>query len=66
MQVNDEEATIRESEKQMITGILEMEETVAREVMVPRIDMISLPVHTSLRDALDVIIEAGHSRIPCL
>ncbi len=60
----EEEAPIQESEKQMIASILEMDETVAREVMVPRIDMVALSVETSLRDALSVIIKAGHSRIP--
>src|SRR5690606_10424217 len=35
-----------------------------REVMVPRIDMAALNVSTSLRDALAMIIEVGHSRIP--
>ena len=64
MQVNEEESEIQESEKQMIASILEMDETVAREVMVPRIDMVTLDVSTSLRDALDTIIEYGHSRIP--
>lgn len=62
--VGDEEETILESEKQMIASILEMDETVAREVMVPRIDMVTVSVETSLRAALDVIISAGHSRIP--
>jgi CBS domain containing-hemolysin-like protein len=60
----EEEEPIEESEKQMIASILEMDETVAREVMVPRIDMVALSVETSLREALAVIIEAGHSRIP--
>ncbi len=60
----EEESPIQETEKQMIASILEMDETVAREVMVPRIDMVALNVTTSLRDALDVILEAGHSRIP--
>jgi putative hemolysin len=60
----EEEEPIEESEKQMIASILEMDETVVREVMVPRIDMVALSVETSLREALAVIIEAGHSRIP--
>jgi CBS domain containing-hemolysin-like protein len=64
MQVNEEESEIQESEKQMIASILEMNETVVREVMVPRIDMVTLEVNTDLQTALDVIIEAGHSRIP--
>ncbi len=62
--VREEEDLIEEAERQMIANILEMEETVVREIMVPRIDIISLDVNTSLYDALDVIIEAGHSRIP--
>jgi CBS domain containing-hemolysin-like protein len=64
MQVSEEESEIQESEKQMIASILEMDETVVREVMVPRIDMVTLDVHTPLHDALATIIEAGHSRIP--
>lgn len=59
-----EETEIEESEKEMITSILEMDETVAREVMVPRIDMVALEADVSLSEALDVIVEAGHSRIP--
>lgn len=60
----EEEEPILESEKQMIASILEMDETVAREVMVPRIDLVALNVETSLQEALAVIIGAGHSRIP--
>ncbi|GIV78761.1 MAG: hypothetical protein KatS3mg050_3155 [Litorilinea sp.] len=62
--VADEEEAIPESEKQMIASILEMNDTVVREVMVPRIDMVAINVETSLREALDVILTAGHSRIP--
>ena len=64
MQVNEEESEIQESDKQMIVSILEMNETVVREVMVPRIDMVTLEVNVGLHAALDTIIEAGHSRIP--
>ncbi len=63
MRGEDEEPML-ESEKEMIASILEMDETVAREVMVPRLDMVAIPVETSLRNALGVIIAAGHSRIP--
>ena len=61
---DEDEEPIEEREKQMIASILEMNETVAREVMVPRIDMVALSIETSLPEALAVIIEAGHSRIP--
>ncbi len=55
---------IEENEREMIESILEMNETVAREVMVPRLDMIALEVETSFREALDIVIGAGHSRVP--
>ncbi len=55
---------IEENEREMIESILEMNETVAREVMVPRIDMVAIDVETSFQDALNTIISAGHSRIP--
>ena len=64
MQFGDEGSGIQESEREMIAGILEMDQTVAREVMVPRIDMVTLDVDASLKEALDAIIAAGHSRIP--
>ncbi len=59
---NSEE--IEANEREMIVSILEMNETSARELMVPRIDMVTMNVETSLRDALEIIINAGHSRIP--
>jgi len=61
---SEEADPIEEREKAMIASILEMDETVVREVMVPRIDMVALEVETSLHEALSLIIEAGHSRIP--
>lgn len=59
-----DESDIEDSQKEMITGILEMQDTVAREVMVPRIDVEAIDADAPLAEALDVIISAGHSRIP--
>jgi CBS domain containing-hemolysin-like protein len=64
MQVDEEGSAIADSEKEMIAGILDMNTTVAREVMVPRIDMVSLPVECTMHEALDEIMAHGHSRIP--
>ncbi len=51
-------------EKKMIYSVFEIGEMLAREVMVPRIDMVALDVSTPLRDATATAIESGHSRIP--
>jgi CBS domain containing-hemolysin-like protein len=48
----------------MIYSIFEFGDTLAREVMVPRIDTVAIEVSKSVSDALDVVMRAGHSRIP--
>ncbi len=60
----DREVTMDEDEKQMIAGIFDLGETAVREVMVPRIDMVAIPSHATLQEAIQVILEKGHSRIP--
>jgi putative hemolysin len=60
----EEEGVIQEDEKKMILSIFRLDETLAREVMIPRIDVVALDVETPMIEALDVIMSAGHSRIP--
>jgi putative hemolysin len=60
----EEEGVLQEEEKEMIYSIFELDDTLAREVMVPRIDVVALDVDTPMLEALDTIMEAGHSRIP--
>ncbi len=55
---------IESDEREMIAGILQLDRTVTREIMVPRIDVIALDVETSLQDALKVVIDGAHSRVP--
>lgn len=56
--------TIENEEKEMIYSILQLDETYAREIMVPRIDIISVDVKTDLKEAMSVFIQSGFSRIP--
>lgn len=60
----DEEAAQDEEERRLITSVLEFSETIVREVMVPRTDMITIDATVSSDEALDVVIEHGFSRIP--
>lgn len=60
----EEEGSIEQEEKEMIYSILQLDETLAREIMVPRIDIVALETTTPFDEALALIIEAGHSRIP--
>jgi len=60
----EEEGAIDLDEKEMIYSIFQLDDTLAREIMVPRIDIVAVEVNTPLDKARDIIIQAGHSRIP--
>jgi CBS domain containing-hemolysin-like protein len=62
--VAEEEEEIEEGERELIHSIFEFGDTVVREVMVPRPDMVTARSNASLEEVLDIILEAGYSRIP--
>ncbi len=51
-------------EREMIDAALRLEELTAREIMVPRVDIVAAQVDIPIPDLIDVIVQAGHSRIP--
>ncbi len=59
-----EEGTIAEDHAQMLRSVLEFKNTVAREIMVPRTQVVALDIDTSIADVLASVIESGHSRYP--
>ena len=60
----EEEGVIEEEEKAMIYSIFQLDNTLAREVMIPRIDIIAFEEYTSLREATEIFLSTGHSRAP--
>ncbi len=60
----NEEAAQEEEERRLITSVLEFSETIVREVMVPRTDMVTIGLDATSDKALDVVIEHGYSRVP--
>lgn len=59
-----EQGVVEEDEREMIHGVFEFSQTVAREVMTPRIDMVAVPVDIPLPELIRVVVEEGHSRLP--
>ena len=55
---------IAPTQEEMVHHALDLENITAREVMVPRPDIFSLPGSMSLQDALERVVEEQHSRIP--
>jgi magnesium and cobalt exporter, CNNM family len=55
---------IEEEEREMIHSVFEFGDTILREVMVPRPDMVAVPLETPLEQVLELILRSGFSRIP--
>jgi CBS domain containing-hemolysin-like protein len=62
--VAESDEVIEESERAMIHSIFELGDTVVREIMVPRPDMVTVSRDDELATVLDTILRVGHSRIP--
>jgi putative hemolysin len=59
-----EQGILEAEEEQMIHAVIELGDQRVHEVMVPRIDMVTLPVTATFEDAIDTVVDEGHSRIP--
>lgn len=59
-----DDGVIGEIERQMIDGILSLEEMTVRDVMVPRLDVVALERRATAREVIRTIIDKGHSRLP--
>ena len=64
--IAEAEDLIEDDERQMIHSVFELGDTFAREVMVPRTEMIFIERHKTLRQALSLGLRSGFSRIPVI
>jgi CBS domain containing-hemolysin-like protein len=60
----EEALLIEAGERQMIHSVFELGDTVVREVMVPRTDMVTMDQDKTLRQAMSLFLRSGFSRIP--
>jgi putative hemolysin len=59
-----QQATIETEERELIHSIFEFGDTVVREVMLPRTDMVAVEADATADEAIATAIEAGKSRLP--
>jgi putative hemolysin len=59
-----EEDVIEHEEREIIQSLIDFGDTVVREVMVPRPDMVAVEARAKVSDVIEVAIAAGYSRIP--
>jgi putative hemolysin len=55
---------LEKDEREMIYSIFHFGDTLCREIMVPRIDILALEVNTPVSEAVQALTVSGHSRVP--
>ncbi len=59
-----QQASLEADERKMIRGIFDLDDTLVREVMTPRVDIQAVEVESEIAVVKEKIIESGHSRLP--
>lgn len=62
--VGEESGVINETEREMINGIFEFDDTLAREVMTPRTNVFAIDINTPSQELIVSIVEEQYSRVP--
>lgn len=64
IEVGQENGVFNETEKEMINGIFEFDDKLAKEVMTPRTEVFNIDLNTVDKSVIEMIIEEKYSRIP--
>ena len=64
VELAQERGVVERSERDMINSVFELGDTIVREVMVPRTDIVSIERGKTVRQAMNLLLRSGFSRIP--
>ena len=64
LDIGEEEGAIEKDEKEMMKGVLRLDEIVVKHVMTPKEEMVCLEVNQSVDSAVELIKASGYTRIP--
>lgn len=64
LRLDADEQPLDEHEVRMIRGVVRLDRTTAREIMVPRVDITAFEAGTPVRDLVEGMVKSGHSRVP--
>ena len=64
MELAQERGVVERSERDMIESVFELGDTIVREVMVPRMDIVVIERGKTVRQALNLLLRSGFSRVP--
>lgn len=63
-EIGRREGILREDEWSVVTNVMGLGKVEVGEVMTPRTDMVAVSLETSVRDAMDLMLDRGHLRLP--
>ncbi len=66
LEASQKEGVLEEEERRMLVGIFDLGELTARQVMIPRPDVVTISEDAPARELLERFRESGHSRFPVL
>lgn len=64
LDISHDDGVIEDDKNKMLTSIFEFSDTIVREIMTPRTDAICIADTASVQNAIEIIINEGHSRVP--
>ena len=62
--VSEKDGVIENEERQMINNVVDLDDTYAREIMIPRVDMIMVPVESTYEELIDIFRRNRYTRLP--
>ncbi len=62
--VSHEDGVIESDEKEIINNVFDFSDSIAKDIMIPRIDIVSIPVTASYREVMKVFRETMYTRLP--
>ncbi len=64
IELGTREGTLSNDRERLLRSVVEFPDTLVKEVMVPRTDMVVINAETDLQGMLELLVECGHSRLP--
>ena len=64
IETGEREGVIEEDEREMLQRIFRFNNTIAKEVMTPRLDVIAIDAESTVEEAIETCVQSGHARIP--
>ncbi|MFB6166494.1 MAG: hemolysin family protein [Haloarculaceae archaeon] len=64
IETGEREGVLDEEEREMLQRTLRFNNTIAKEVMTPRLDVTAVPADATVEEAIETCVQSGHARLP--